>query len=380
MEQAERKHFRSISTKVILYMLIFTFLSILASTIFHILDDYHSYTEEIKKRLDHVEKSYAKSISAILWDVDRGKLHLQLNGILELPGIEKIEIIGKNVEDNLILGKLTSSKIIEKRIALVHVVPPGLEGTHLSSPASNAPDKSSDSHFLGTLIISAGPQSILNQILQKGFRIFLIQTAQSIIFYVLILLLFDFFVTRHLRKIANILADQNFNGQNLRTIHLDREERYSDEFSLLINSYNLLLRRLNQYTKNLNALINEKTKDVSDLLNNIELGIFTILPNNKIHPAYSRSLEKILNTDNLARKDVMDILFTKSNLPSETLSDVMHFFVECLGEHYNIFEKKKSLLPNEIQLSDEKSPPQYLELSWKGQKTMDPSGWLFNGR
>ena len=55
--------------------------------------------------------------------------------------------------------------------------------------------------------------------------------------------------------------------------------------------------------------VREKNNEIESMLQNIDQGFFTILPDLTIHLTYSDQLKDIFQTSEIARKKVMDLLF-----------------------------------------------------------------------
>ncbi|MDB9786758.1 hypothetical protein OAB57_01520 [Bacteriovoracaceae bacterium] len=347
MKTAANKKFRSINITITLYMLAFTLCATILSTIFQIIQEYNRNIQQLNVQIEGIEKSYLKSLGATLWDVDENKIKLQLTGILALPGIEKVAILGQNKNDTFSMGSSLSKDIIEKSFLI----------THISS--------NNKTHNLGTLVVTAGLEKLMIRIKNMGVRIFVIQMIQTFIFYFFIFILFDALVTKHLKKLVNFANELNIQNPGSKILDFDRDETYNDEFSLLVNAINGMGNKLSLYTQNLQSGIEEKTKDIRSILNTIRLGIFTITPNNKIHPEYSKYLEEILDTKDIANRDVIDILFKNTDLLPEQLSDLLGTLVSCLGENIQIYKNNEKKLVSIIRRTNPNGKTKVLEIYWR---------------
>jgi len=123
-------------------------------------------------------------------------------------------------------------------------------------------------------------------------------------------------------------------------------------------------RTLEQKVVERTAALQVKTNDISNMLQNMHQGLFTIQADNTIHPEYSRYLEKIYETQDVAGKNFLDLLFAQSDIGSDTLDQVraavavLHesdeFMWEC-NEHHLIKEVTELL-------NDERN--KHLQLDW----------------
>jgi hypothetical protein len=76
-----------IGSRLLMFILLFSSLVTLISTLSQLYFDYHQQVSSMKQRMGEIEKSYADSLAAGLWNVDPEQLQLQLNGIVRLSDI-----------------------------------------------------------------------------------------------------------------------------------------------------------------------------------------------------------------------------------------------------------------------------------------------------
>ena len=110
--------------------------------------------------------------------------------------------------------------------------------------------------------------------------------------------------------------------------------------------------------------LRQKTNDIQSMLQNMPQGVLTILEGNIIHPEYSAFLETIFETKEIAGKNMMELVFTDTNLGSDILSQVEVAADTCIGEDKMNFEFNTHLMVTEF---DKKMPDgkiKSLELSW----------------
>lgn len=61
-------------------------------------------------------------------------------------------------------------------------------------------------------------------------------------------------------------------------------------------------------------------------------GIFTIVGDNLIHPEYSAYVESILEDNNIAGRDALELLFSSSNLGSDAMNSLTEAMAAMIGE------------------------------------------------
>lgn len=129
-----------------------------------------------------------------------------------------------------------------------------------------------------------------------------------------------------------------------------------------------VLRRVNEHLEEMvaarTAEVQRKSQDIQIMLQNLPQGILTIVGGLLVHDEYSDYLETILETDDIAGKGVMDLLFSHSTLGADTLSQMEAAIHTMLGEELMLFEFNNHLLVQEYEKSFERGATKSLELSW----------------
>ncbi|MES2676634.1 MAG: two-component regulator propeller domain-containing protein [Pseudomonadota bacterium] len=111
------------------------------------------------------------------------------------------------------------------------------------------------------------------------------------------------------------------------------------------------------------AELREKNNDIQAMLSNIPQGLFTIEVGGNIHPEYSRFLENIFETTEIAGRNVMSLLFAGANLGGDTLASVSAAIKSMIGEDKINYEFNSHLLITayEVNLGVKRK---YLSLDW----------------
>ena len=98
------------------------------------------------------------------------------------------------------------------------------------------------------------------------------------------------------------------------------------------------------------AQLSQKTSDINAMLQNMKLGVSTVIPGNRIHPEYSSYLRTIFGIEDLANKDLLESLFGKSDLGVDTKDQVAVGLGAILNEDAMMFELNGHLLPREMTI------------------------------
>ncbi|MBF0206473.1 MAG: hypothetical protein HQK53_06255, partial [Oligoflexia bacterium] len=345
---ATKVKYRGITIKFILLILLFTIITTIFSTIVQIHFEYQRDLDLIEKQIEQIEKSYFSSLAASIWDVDKEELNIQLLEILKLPNVEKVKFRNPNdSRDDLETGKVKSKHLLEKTF-----------------PIKFLNTSTNEWKILGEISIAIGLDDLRDNTAQLGKGILLVETIKFFLLGLLVLLAFQNLITRHLKKITEFTSNLSNIEYLKNKLILNRNPDIVDEFSLIAAATNGVTEKLYHYTTNLQNIIEEKSKNISYILDNIQQGIFTILPNNKIHQEYSKYLEVLFETKELAGQDVMDIIFRNCHLTPEVLSKQFRALVASIGEESINFEMHADSFVKEIRRDCTDGGHRILTLEW----------------
>ncbi|WP_283148010.1 HAMP domain-containing protein [Silvimonas soli] len=151
---------------------------------------------------------------------------------------------------------------------------------------------------------------------------------------------------------SGIAASQDF------TQRLPVERK--DEIGQSMTAFNVMIEQIQQSS----VLLRQKTNDIQSMLQNMPQGILTVTADQKIHPEYSAYLSTILETADIAGRDVMDVLFTHTNLGADALSQVNAIWGACIDEDVMNFEFNQHLMVGEIEKTMPNGKVKILDLNW----------------
>ncbi len=112
------------------------------------------------------------------------------------------------------------------------------------------------------------------------------------------------------------------------------------------------------------AQLSQKTHDMNAMLDNMLLGVFTVIGNNKIHPEYSRYLETILDTNDIAGSTISECLLNKCTIGSNAADQIVNALESMIGEDEMMYDFNSHLLVNEAQLVTEAGEKRILQIDW----------------
>jgi HPt (histidine-containing phosphotransfer) domain-containing protein len=98
------------------------------------------------------------------------------------------------------------------------------------------------------------------------------------------------------------------------------------------------------------AQLSQKTSDINAMLQNMKLGVSTVIPGNRIHPEYSSYLRTLFGIDDLANKDLLESLFGSCDLGVDTKDQIAVGLGAILNEDAMMFDLNGHLLPREMSI------------------------------
>lgn len=159
-------------------------------------------------------------------------------------------------------------------------------------------------------------------------------------------------ISRMQMMMTEIASSQDFT----RRVPVDRK----DEIGRSIVAFNGMIEKIQESSMQLK----QKTADIQTMLQNIPQGILTIVQGNKVHPEYSAYLETVFETKDIVGRDLMDLVFSHTNLGADILSQIDAAGSACLGEDVMNFEFNEHLMVGEIEKQMPDGRVKILDLSW----------------
>ena len=112
------------------------------------------------------------------------------------------------------------------------------------------------------------------------------------------------------------------------------------------------------------AQLSQKTSDINAMLQNMKLGVSTVIPGNRIHPEYSNYLRTIFCIDDLSNKDLVESFFSKSDVGVDARDQVTAALAAILGEDPMMFDFNSHLLVREMRLDLGDGTHKILQMDW----------------
>ncbi|TAK62412.1 Hpt domain-containing protein [Methylobacter sp.] len=164
---------------------------------------------------------------------------------------------------------------------------------------------------------------------------------------------------RILRRVSGLESTMS-NIAHTQDLSLRAEALHNDEIGSMAQSFNSMVEQLQESSK----LLKQKINDIQTMLQNMPQGLLSFDALNKINPEYSAHLEKILETDQIAGNDLINLIFADSNLGSDAISQIAAVAGACVGEDAMNFEFNQHLLVTEIEKEMPGGLKKALDLNW----------------
>lgn len=153
------------------------------------------------------------------------------------------------------------------------------------------------------------------------------------------------------KSIANRIAD----GDLTMEIKLAQNDTQS-----LLYSLHEMQHRLAERTEQLR----QKTNDINAMLQNMPQGVLTVVKGGVIHPEYSAYMATLFETNAIADRPVMELVFSGSNLGADILSQVDTTISSVIGEDEMQYEFNSHLLVTDFDLTMPDGRVKSVALSW----------------
>ncbi|MFH1153248.1 MAG: ATP-binding protein [Pseudomonadota bacterium] len=177
-----------LALRLLFFILLISSMLSLVATGFQLYSDYESDVRGIRDTLDKIRQNRLQSIVLSLYNFNLEQLQVQLEGILSLEGIEYLEVIDPGVLGST-LGQRPSGRVMEITIPMEYRV-------------------SNDRIIqLGRMTIVASLDGPWKRLYHKVYSIGISNLIKVMIASVLIFMIIEFLVTRHLRTIARYAAN-----------------------------------------------------------------------------------------------------------------------------------------------------------------------------
>lgn len=223
------QHFKTrspLSYRLLAYIVLFSSVFTLISSAIQIYSDFSKDIFQIDRRMEVIETGYASSLARSLWALDQKLLQTQLEGVLSLPDIVHLRL-KIEPDSELVLGRIPQDATTTSHsFELIH--------------------QGDDIFTLGEITVTADLRRVYDDLEQQVLVILATQFLKTFFISILIVLIFQHFVTRHLAAMANYASHFSLNnlGAPLKLDRPDTPLNNRDELAQVTDAINQMRKRL----------------------------------------------------------------------------------------------------------------------------------------
>ena len=288
-----------IGRRLVIATILFSSVITLATTFIQLYTDYHRDLKTIDEYFALIENSYIGSLSRSVWMYDNRQIAAQLDGLTKLPDMEYLAIdAGKG--HHWSSGELRSSR------TLTHTFPLFFQHQEQIFP-------------IGVLKATASLDNVYRRLIGKALTILITNGVRAFFVSGFILLIFQFFVTRHLVELAH----------RVRSIDLSRPHKIEleaksvcpepDEIDQVVEAVNETQASLHQSYERLKNSEDELFRIFSmsiDLICVADINTATFI---KVNPAFTETLG--FSPEELAARPFLEFIHPDDIEPTRRVID-----------------------------------------------------------
>lgn len=289
-----------LSYKLLLYILLSSVLFTFLASAFQLFLAYRRDMKNIEDVLTLVNRSYLASIESSLWSYDTNQLETQVQGILSLPNIIKVEILdesGSKDRTILAMGHTGHRNYIKRVYFLKH----GVE----------------DVFEIGTMTVYAGLDNLKADVMKKVLSTITMKVMEIFILAMCILTIFHHLIMKHLTHISRFLRLVDINRLDVRLSLERKTSERKDILDFVVSAINAILEYL--------AADISRRKETEDTLR-------------KINEDLERSKQEIEEQNRIKTMQmaVSDILREEENL-EDLASRLIAYLCDFMGAGVGLF-------------------------------------------
>ena len=221
-----------IATKLLAHVLLCSSLITLIAIGIQLYIHFDQDVDDLTKRLNQIHASSVPSITKSLWAFDMEQLELQIEGILKLNDIIKVNVRWKDWDGTEQSIEHTQKSLTEAQNSL------NIRTITKVFPLEYREKTTSEVRTLGTIEIIASMEGIFQRVREQATIIALQQGLKTILISLVILLLVRRLITRHLEHIASYARTSTLDNLT-KPLALNRSpQKKEDELDNVVNGFN----------------------------------------------------------------------------------------------------------------------------------------------
>jgi len=215
-----------LSFRLLAWILLFSSGFTLVASAIQIYSDYRKDLALIDSRMQVLESGYSSSLASSLWALDQKLLQTQMEGILSLPDIVHLRL-RIEPDSELVMGEIPREvQTISHSFPLIH--------------------QGDEMYTLGELTITADLDRVYQEMKHRVGIVLATQFLKTFLVSILIIWIFQHFLTRHLSTMASYARDISLKNLS-NPLVLDRPDTHNnrvDELGQVTDAINKMRKRL----------------------------------------------------------------------------------------------------------------------------------------
>lgn len=388
------QHKDTLGVMIIRYVLgIYTIITILI-TVFLLKHEYDAIRSRIVDNIIRMEQTFYDPFTEAIWGMDRTGIKSLLSGLVQSDGIvglrftlpEKVEFasIGKVASEETIAHESTQKLDTEQKMKgrlleldmknggfLDILIEDRFELWRKSSIPGEKPK------LLGIGSIFSSNEVIIEKV-KHGFYIIIVSSViKTIVIWILFFVVINALVSKPLNNLTGTILSidpaKPMSDSLLSNIAQRKDELgvFAQTFKQMIVSIHDNIDMINDLNQNLEKKVAERTqelaeknRDIEIMLSNIKQGIFTFDGSYRIQSQYSKYLESIFETQNVAGMDPIEFLFKNAMISTNDLDQMKMIIHSCIGLDEFAFSVNAHLLVRQYNSKINNSKHKIIELDW----------------
>ena len=215
-----------IAKKLIKALIVFSSLLTIGTTAVQLWAEYNRDVVAIDDRFVQVERSYIDAVSTNVWEVDKARLQLQMNGIVEFPDFKQALVRDLDGAIMAQTGTLGDETIIRNAYPLYF-------------------EFRNERRLIGELDVAASLTQVYTRVLDRVGLILLSNAIKTFLVSIFLFVLVNWLVTRHLDSMAGYARKLDF-ALDVDDLVMERGRHYgdSDELDDLAHALNAMKNKL----------------------------------------------------------------------------------------------------------------------------------------
>ena len=322
---------KSIGTKLLRVVFSIYFVVTVIVTLGQLIYEYRNVKGLVFRDLVNTQITHESGFAKALWEFRTDQAQSILIGLDKVETIKGVKIYQKSNDQENIFASIgtiavdgsTIKETVTETGSKINYVSFNKDGKqhkmyeyqfpiHFIDPIKN------DKNIVGYGAIYSDESVVVNRVKYGFFLIIINSIIKTIALWTIFLIVVRKMVSKPLLNLTS--AIESVNTKNLQTDASIKDTvsmiaKRNDEVGLLSNKFHQMMlaiidstNKIKDLNQNLEKKVIEKTKNIGVLLNNMRLGVLTIMEDGKIHNEYSRYTSYILDRTNITGKDFTQVI------------------------------------------------------------------------